>query len=147
MKRVPLTQGKVALVSDKDYSVVRKFKWHAGRRRNMWYAFGKGGRFAMHQLLLPNARRVDHRNLNGLDNRRCNLRPASNGQNMANRGKQRNNTSGRKGVHLCRRTGRWRAGIHVNGKTIHLGRFKKLADAAAVYAENALRYFGEFART
>jgi hypothetical protein len=75
-----------------------------------------------------------------------NLRPASPGENSRNRGPQRNNRSGAKGVDWHRASGKWRARITVGGKHIYLGLFDDLEDAKWAYAAAALKYHGAFAR-
>jgi hypothetical protein len=89
---------------------------------------------------------IDHRDGDITNNRWNNLRRATYSQNSANRRRPRHNTSGHKGVHLCRRSGQWRASIGKNGRTIHLGRFATLQAARAAYLEAARKLFGEFAR-
>lgn len=75
---------------------------------------------------------VDHRNMNTLDNRRStNLRTSSRSENMQNRkGAQVNNiSSGIRGVSWDKFTNSWKAHIKLNGKPMHIGRFKNLSDA------------------
>lgn len=89
---------------------------------------------------------VDHRNGIKTDNRPSNLRAASHAENNRNVGIQANNTSGVKGVRLCKKTGRWRAECTVDRKKHCLGRHDAIADAeAAVRAFRELHH-GEFAR-
>lgn len=90
--------------------------------------------------------RVDHIDEDRTNNRIANLRPASNGQNMSNRGAQANNTSGYKGVNWNPKNRKWIAKITVNRRQIYLGSFDTAEDAAIVYAVNAFRYHGEFAK-
>lgn len=87
---------------------------------------------------------IDHINGRTDDDRIANLRLATHQQNLCNRGKQRNNTSGFKGVH--RHHDRWRARIAVNGRHVSLGVYVNPEDAHRAYAEAAARYHGEFAR-
>ncbi|MBI2718138.1 MAG: HNH endonuclease [Rhizobiales bacterium] len=89
---------------------------------------------------------LDHINGNPDDNRIANLRPATASQNMQNSRRYSTNTSGYKGVSLCRQTRRWRAKIVVNGRNVHLGRFLSAEQARSAYASAAAEYFGEFAR-
>ena len=89
---------------------------------------------------------IDHRDGDVSNNRWNNLRRATASQNNANRCRPRQNTSGYKGVYLCRKSGKWRAGIGRNGKTIHLGRFATPQAAHAAYLAAARKLFGEFAR-
>lgn len=60
------------------------------------------------------AEQIDHINGCKSDNRWCNLRAASNGENSMNRKKLRNNTSGFKNVHFHKPTGLWRARVVKN---------------------------------
>ncbi|MDT4872900.1 AP2 domain protein [compost metagenome] len=87
---------------------------------------------------------VDHRDGNKLDNRRGNLRQATQGQNAKNTRLARNNTSGFKGVSRTAE-GRWRARITVDRKEIRLGVFGTPEEAAAAYDKAAKQMHGEFA--
>jgi hypothetical protein len=93
---------------------------------------------------------VDHRDGNGLNNRRrSNLRVCSHSQNGANQKKHKNNTSGFKGVVLYKdnRSRPWCARIKVEGRHIYLGYFATPDEAAKAYDAAAIRLHGEFART
>lgn len=89
---------------------------------------------------------VDHRDMNGLNCSRENLRLATNQQNQANRPAQKNNKSGYKGVFWYKRANKWRAVIKLDGKQIHLGLFSNPEDAYKAYLEKAKELFGEYAR-
>lgn len=89
---------------------------------------------------------VDHINLNGLDNRRGNLRLCTDGQNKANGRIRRDNTSGYRGVYWNASANKWQAYISVNSKRLYLGVFSDPWDAAVAYNDAALKHFGEFAR-
>jgi hypothetical protein len=89
---------------------------------------------------------IDHRDGNSTNNRWSNLRRATPSQNSANSRRSRQNTSGYKGVCLCRRSGRWRAFICKQGRVIHLGTFATPDAAHAAYMVAARKLFGEFAR-
>jgi hypothetical protein len=154
-KEIPLTRGKIALVDDEDFEELNKYLWSAIRKRKIFYAIrtvlkADGGHMniEMHQQILEvsDGLKVDHINGNGLDNRRCNLRPCTNSQNLCNRGRTRNNTSGYKGVSWDKRAHKWEASIGVDGKHKHLGRFDSREDAARAYNEAAKRLHGNFAR-
>lgn len=98
----------------------------------------------------PNAQ-IDHKNMNRDDNRIENLREATNQQNIANRRVLPSNLLGIKGVGISsdrkRKPQRYRARIRVNDRLIHLGYFSTPELASAAYAEAAVKYFGEFARS
>jgi hypothetical protein len=90
---------------------------------------------------------VDHRDRDPINNRWNNLRQATQSQNNANRRRSRANTSGYKGVHLCRRSGKWRARLRKNRRVIYQGTFATPQAAHAAYVAAARKLYGEFART
>jgi AP2 domain len=148
--------GRVALVEDSDYDFVMQHRWYLreimrpGRRTWGPYAATSIGRektVFMHCLLMG-AKGIDHVNGNGLDNRRSNLRPATNGQNMWNRRPNLNHSSQYKGVQWAPNcgNGKWRANIKVNGTSFTLGFFTDEREAAEAYDAAAREAFGEFAR-
>lgn len=152
MRKILLTQGKVALVDDADFGAVNAFGWCAAKLgrgfyavRNVQQADGSRATQYMHQFLLPGVPRLDHRDGNGLNNQRDNLRPATARQNQQGFQRKRANTSAQfRGVtlHFC---GKWQARIGVNGKKIHLGYSRSETDAAKAYDDAARKTFGEFA--
>ena len=89
---------------------------------------------------------VDHIDLNGLNNRWINLRDATRSQNLANTRAWRNNSTGFKGVSLCKKTGRYRATISLNSKQKWLGSFDTPEAAHAAYCHAARERSGKFAR-
>ena len=89
---------------------------------------------------------IDHRDGDVTNNRWNNLRRATWSQNNANRRRPQSNTSGYKGVYFCRSSGKWRASIRKNRRTIHLGVFPSPQAAHAAYVAAARKLFGEFAR-
>jgi len=152
MKKIPLTQGKFALVDDEDFEYLSQWKWHLTRRKKKCYAARNRRRnepigppiILMHKVLC-NGKLVDHKDENGLNNTKSNLRSCSNAENLSNRGKQRNNTSGYKGVTWDKFTNKWMAQLSSLGKAVHIGRFDSKKEAAEAYDKAALQYFGEFA--
>ncbi len=152
MREIQLTQGKFALVDEVDFDRLSKFNWCVSRNgyavRNTSRKSPGGKKIVfMHKEILgfPN-QEADHIDGNKLDNRRANLRLCTRQQNCCNQRINSKNTSGAKGVHWCAYTGRWRARIKIFGRTIHLGRFDTVKDAAEAYNVAALEHFGQFAR-
>lgn len=88
---------------------------------------------------------IDHKDHNKSNDQWENLRLATVQQNGFNRGKQKNNTSGYKGVSYLKGRKRWEAKIMVSGKTFHLGKYLTAVEAARAYQQAALALHGEFA--
>ena len=144
MREITLSQGMVALVVDEDFDLVSQFKWHAYKDHNAFYAQAHdtpATTIYMHRILLGVGRgcrdvKVDHRDGNGLNNQRYNLRLATHAQNMQNRrkvaGKHRY-----KGVTPTATPGMWRARIRVDQKELHLGSFYSEEFAASAYDNKA----------
>jgi hypothetical protein len=151
MKRIKLTQGKFALVSDIDYTYLNQWKWCADKGRNTYYAHRTLPKIRMHRVILErmgfkNFDFSDHKDGNGLNNQRRNLRPATPGQNKCNQIKYKNNTSGYKGVHWDRRNKKWRVQIRICGKLIHKGLYSDLIKASNAYDAAARQLHGKFAK-
>jgi len=157
LKRIKLSRDRFAIIDSGDYESLVKFKWYcnhygyAVRERYFGMVGGKRKRGCvwMHREITsaPSGIFVDHKNGNKLDNRRSNLRLATNQQNKANESPKRSNTSGFKGVVWCKKRKRWVAQITFWGKCLNLGGYKNKKEAALRYDEAAIRFFGLFAKT
>ena len=148
MKKIPLTQGKFALVDDEDYTELSKYKWYATKGRNTFYAKNARMGRIMHRHILnpPRYKDTDHIDGNGLNNQKINLRLATRSENGGNRRLGSNNTSGFKGVHWAKDYRKWKVRIKINRKDIYLGRFSSREEAVLKYNDAAKKYFGIFAR-
>jgi hypothetical protein len=156
-RRIPLTQGKFAIVDVEDYKELVKYKWHAVRGGRSFYVERRGksqdGRGSncnvkMHRQLLNTSAGlfVDHINHNGLDNRRANLRIVEWQENCWNRRKRNTRCSSQyKGVMWNKRWRKWEVRIGFNGKNIFIGYFDDEKEAAMAYDAKAKELFGEFA--
>lgn len=150
-KKIPLTQGKFAIVDDEDYEWLNQYKWCALKNGNTWYAVrairtrGKKSLEHMHRIIIgaPEDIQTDHANHNGLDNRKANLRLATNAQNQFNSRPQVGTLSLYKGVTKKGRS--WSAGITRGGEHYRLGSYGSEEDAARAYDHAAVRMFGKFA--
>jgi hypothetical protein len=150
--QVPVGRSRVALVDPADHELVAQYQWyaHVTRDGRVYARTGPGGpRIYMHRLIAgtPDGFETDHRDGNGLDNRRSNLRTATPSQNRANGPKRRGaKTSRYRGVHWARRSRRWIAVIKVRGTVRYLGAFTDEVTAARAYDTAARDAFGAFAR-
>lgn len=159
MKEIQLTQGKVAFVDDGDYELVSSLKWsirvcrlpsgrtnHYAVHRKTDKTTGKRSILRMHNFILG-VTLIDHKDGDGLNNQRGNLRPVTHQQNMMNRNPSPmpKATSQFKGVSKSAKNKTWLARICIYGKTVHLGRHFNEIDAAIAYNNAAITYFGEFA--
>lgn len=162
MEIIQLTRGVVALVDEDDYAGLALFGWHALLWRGRYYAGrhepGTRKTILMHRQIIGALRgeRVDHRkhyplDMRLIDNRRSNLRIATERQNQQNCRKhaRRDGTSHSvfKGVTLHRRNGKWKGQIKIEGHQTALGYFQNEGHAALAYDLAAVKHFGEFALT
>jgi hypothetical protein len=90
------------------------------------------------------ADQIDHINGDRADNRIANLREATNQENARNADLRKTNSTGVVGVYWDKRHQKYYAGIIVNDKSIYLGLFSTLEEAAIVRAAAEIKYFGGF---
>ena len=156
MKLIPLTQERFAQVDDEDFYKINQYKWYAeiGTRisyaaRSAWNPETKKYRhLSMHAAILGieySGLIVDHKDHDGLNNTRSNLRISSHSENLRNLRSHKDSSSGFVGVSLCPVTGKWVAQIQINKKKSYIGRFNTEIEAAIMRDVFADKYFGEFA--
>lgn len=96
MKEIKLKGNNVALVDDEDYDKISSYNWSVITCKTTKYAkryCGSGyinGR-SMHRMIMqpPDNLVVDHKDGNGLNNQKSNLRICTRGQNISNSSKLR----------------------------------------------------------
>lgn len=142
----PDSYGRYEFYFDKeDYDKIKNYTWGFN---NDYLRDTKDRSIAMHQLILPTKDGYIPEHIHGSqtrnDNRKSNLRPATQTQNLMNTKIRTDNTSGVKGVHWRRDTNKWTATIWVNKKCISLGCFNKFEEAVRARKDAEEKYFGEF---
>ncbi len=147
MKEIKLTHGYVALVNDEECEFLSRFSWraHEDKKTGTVYALAT---MSMHRLIMrpSKSETIDHKDGNGLNNQKSNLRPCSKSQNAQNMKARKTGTSIFKGVSWDAPNLKWRTGIKVNHRQVILGWYSTEIDAARAYDAAAVYYFGEFAR-
>lgn len=153
MKEIKLTQGRVAQVDDEDFEELSKYKWFAHQRkgysfyaiRHQYNGYRQYRDVKMHQQIMG-IKGGDHKDGNGMNNQRHNLRRCTHQQNCMNVRPRAGCSSKFKGVSYHQQNERWRATIVLNGKQISLGCYATEEEAAVIYNRKAAEVFGEFAR-
>ena len=164
MKKIPLSkQGKhkgkyFAKVDDADFEWLNQFNWKALITNSNVYAVrsirndnGTRDTICMHRLILnmPKNSKLegDHKDHDGLNNQRNNLRKATSTQNRRNTRKRGRKSSKYLGVHWSKCIKRWIAAITINRKSKHIGTYTSETLAARAYDQAAIIHFKEFANT
>lgn len=146
--RVPVSDGRYfAVVDEADYPLVAAHKWYVLKSLRNTYAQGKDGQL-MHRLITGatvDEIKVDHRDNDGLNNTRENLRVGTQSQNLANQRKQKDCQTPYKGVCTVTGSKKFRAMIGKDGKREYLGSFATAEEAARAYNKRAVELFGPFA--
>lgn len=147
---------RVVLIDDADLPLVSKYTWYLFRRkeRRRHYAYAnvnRRGIVLMHRMLMRprKGRQVDHRNGDGLDNRRSNMRTCTSSQNGMNKGPARKSATGLKGVSFrpaSRGQNKYAAQGRAFGGWFHIGRYATARAAHRSYVAWAKKAHGEFFR-
>lgn len=148
MKQIPLSRGLFALVDDADFDNLSAFKWSALKAPRTFYAVRRsnGKYIYMHREILgitDSKIHTDHRDHDGRNNQRENIRGCTQHQNIMNIQPYKIATSKYKGV--CLYKGKWLAQIKANGRNYSLGSYCSEIKAAMAYNAAAIKYHGEFA--
>jgi hypothetical protein len=159
MKLIPVGQSGTLFtcVDDSDFDWLNQFTWTPRQNRNTVYAGrvvkqpnGTRSIIYMHRDIIGGTTpHIDHKDANGLNNQRYNLRPATVSQNLSNQQKRTNCSSCHKGVSFVSRPqikNCWHSYISVNKRRKHIGYYPTESEAAQAYNTAAKIHYGEFAR-
>jgi len=161
LKKISLSKGKIALVDDEDYEWLSQWEWYyfngyvtRHQRKNEYKNYSSRKRVWMHraifehyELEIPVDKEIDHRDGNGLNNQKYNLRLATHQENQFNAKCHSKSLSQYKGVSWNKRDCKWQVCISINSKPTNIGQFKSEKEAALAYDNAARKYHGEFAHT
>lgn len=147
--------GLFATVDDADFEWLSQHRWFAKKDRNTTYAFRwtprnsyKRKAVFLHREIMgcvaSDGKIIDHKDRNGLNCQRDNLRFATYSQNRMNILSAKNSSSQYKGVYFCKRDKVWVSAIRHNNKQTRIGNFKSEKEAALAYNKKAAELFGEF---
>lgn len=150
MREINLSGGFVALVDDEDYEYLNQFNWCVQRLKHTYYAarrdsvLNSNDYLYMHRVIMntPSDMQVDHRDHNGLNNQKYNLKNCTKMQNAHNM--KPRSRSGYLGVSISKK-GYIIAQITCGGHYEYIGIYKTTKDAAEAYDKRAKELFGEFA--
>ena len=141
-------KGEPFYFDKEDFEQIKDYCWHIS---DSGYLITNSPithrKVRMHRLIMGCLDKkifVDHINHNKLDNRKSNLRLATNQQNTMNKELLDRNTSGVTGVSFDKSRGKWKASIMIDYKDIFLGRFSDKESAIQARKEAENKYFGEY---
>lgn len=145
MKEIDLNGKAIALIDDDDFARVSRLNWCVLKKRGV-IKYARNNNGLMHRFILnvSDGIFVDHKDGNGLNNQKGNLRIATQGQNARNAIKRTVRTSRFKGVRKIEYG--WQARITFEKKCYAIGFFKTEEEAALAYNDKAKKLHGEFAK-
>lgn len=146
---------KSVLIDDEDFELYDLYSWSFYKSGRCFYTIGRhketGKLISMHRLIMHAGKgtQVDHKNHNGLDNRKFNLRIGSKDDNSRNRKPNYNTRTGYKGVFIKKWRNRpepkYGVKIQANKKTVFGGYFDSIIEAAIKANQLSALHHGEFA--
>ena len=139
--------GVTFLIDAEDLDRVSKYYWHVNRQGYIVSSSMNKTYVRLHRFILNinDERIIDHKNRDKTDNRKTNLRIATNQQNNINRGTPRNSTTGVKGVSKSKNGEKYVAQIGKDGRVIYIGTYDTIEEARQARNKKEIELFGEFA--
>lgn len=124
-----MPDGSIFKIDKDDYETIRTHFWHSVAGEYLRCTrLGLMHRYVMRDHL-KQGYEVDHINRDRLDNRKSNLRVVTRQDNMKNKSKYSNNTSGYPGIKWNNKLKKWQVQITVNKHRHHLGVHTEFQDA------------------
>lgn len=144
---IPLNTGHTVIVNAVDAPLVSGKRWTRNTNScGTSYAMRRNGKRTemMHRLIMgePAGMDVDHRDGDGLNNTRENLRVVTRKQNLLNVARaKKNSRTGVLNVIPYKET-RFQVRLHIDGHSRHFGVFDTLDEAAIAAYEARLKHYG-----
>jgi hypothetical protein len=158
MKKITINSPKYGikevLVDDSDYEWLSAYNWNVRKDKHGFYCTANGKyvnklrqpAINMHRLIMNagKGQQVDHKNGNGLDNQRGNLRFCTPLENARNRRQPKPNSSGYRNIH--KQWNKYYVRVQVERKKrVLVGSFSSIDDAVIAYNKFVSEKFGDFA--
>lgn len=131
------------IVDEEDWNRIKDITWYLdegrvnGKIEGVWWK--------LHNFILNTKELIDHKDRNGYNNQKSNLRLATKSENAMNSKLRIDNTSGIKGVSWDLQKRKWHCYLNINKKRKFLGYFQNLEDAARKRIVEEIAQFKEFA--
>ena len=135
------------IIDAEDVERCRPYKWGKHNGRVLCSRLGNAGRLPNFLMDFTSSHTIliDHKDQDPLNNRKKNFRICSKSENTVNRGIQKNNISGYRGVNWDKQNKKWAVGIYCANQHYWVGYFLTKREAALAYNKKAIELFGEFA--
>jgi len=134
------------LIDIEDINKISEYKCFIAKAyKDIFYAMvtQNNKNVAIHTLL-TGQKWVDHKNRNSLDNRKENLRPCTQIENLRNRSVSKNKIGGYKYVYWKSNNKKWEVSFVLEGKYTYIGLFDDELEAAKVADQYILKNHGNF---
>ena len=154
MPAIQLSSGKDVHVSDEDYAYLCQWTW--GELKGTYTTYAARGiridgiyqKILMHRVIAERMGldidfdEIDHKDGNGLNDRRSNLQVLTKSYNQHKSRIRSDSTTGVRGINQCRDSGLYIVRIQVEGKRYHVGRFSTIEEAISAREQAEIQYLG-----
>ena len=142
-------KGEPFYFDKEDYWLISPYSWWVDHKGYVCATIENHKNIKQHRLIMncPENLQVDHIHQKNNDNRKSQLRTCTNQENHRNKPPSKNNISGKTGVSLNKRNGKWRAYITIDNKQKSLGHFSTFEKAVEIRVKAEKEIFKNFRYT
>lgn len=139
-------KGESFYFDKEDFKLIRAYSWWIDKKGYVCTTTDNHKSIKQHRLIMdcPKNLQVDHIHQKNNDNRKSQLRICTNQENHRNKPPSKNNISGKTGVSLNKRNGKWRAYITIDNRQKSLGHFNTFEEATEIRLKAEMELFGNF---